>query len=458
MKKLFSLASVLLLFLVLTGCANETEGTDLQQDLEAQAALISDLEQQVIDLNIALQESTNSESDLALQIISLENQIAELQALIYDNVITFTLKDEYGIFTSETVGYNDDFDGTLFDLLDQNFLVGYTDSEWGKYIYSIDYLTPKTGAYIAFYKNGAMSLVGIDSTLFEDGDVFSFEVTWWDMQEKAVDDAIYLFLDAYGDFYVSETSIDYNVISALALLGVVDEYVTLEEVQALVDEMTLTTVNDYFKAVMMLQAVNGDTDSLISDLNSIVAVGPYGQTAYGLLALDSYNHSIDYSSFISSALNDLTTTTPYDLGLDAGGISLVSLSNYSEEPGIQAIIDEYATWISTSQLASGGVQTRDITWGDTTYPGTENAASISQVILGLIANDINPTSVDYTKTENNLISRLLEYQTATNSFDYVLDDDIAEDLMFSSPQAFLALVTYQTYVNSYEAVNPYNFN
>ena len=458
MKKLFSLASIFLLVLVLAGCSNENEVVDLQQEIEAKNALILELQEDLLETSLSSQYNAEMNEDLTALIAELEAQIAELQALIYDNVITFTLKDEHGVFTSETIGYNDDFDGTLFDLLDQNFDVGYSDSEWGKFIYSLDYLSPKTGAYIAFYKNGEMSMVGIDSAAFEDGDVFSFEVMWWDMTEKAVDDAIQMFLNNYGDFFVSEIGVDYNVISALSLLGVVDEYVTLEEVEALVNEMTFSTVNDYFKAIIMLQAVNGDTDALISDLNDIVAVGPYGQTAYGLLALDSYSHSTDYSAFVTSALSDLTTTSPYDLGLDAGGISLVALSNYSEETGIQELIDEYATWISTSQLNTGGVKTRDITWGDTTYPGTENAASISQVILGLIASDINPTGPDYTKTDNNLITRLLEYQTVTGSFDYLLDDEIAEDLVFSSPQAFLALVAYQTYVNTYEAVNPYSFN
>ncbi len=109
-------------------------------------------------------------------------------------------------------------------------------------------------------------------------------------------------------------------------------------------------------------------------------------------------------------------------------------------------------------MNTGGVKTRDVVWGDTTYPGTENAASISQVIMGLIANDIDPTGVDYTKGDNNLITRLLEYQTDTGSYDWAFDDEYTEDLAFSTPQAFLALVVYQTYANTYAPVNPYDFN
>ena len=83
---------------------------------------------------------------------------------------------------------------------------------------------------------------------------------------------------------------------------------------------------------------------------------------------------------------------------------------------------------------------------------------MSQVVLGLLANGIDPTGVDYTKGTNNLVSRLVEFGTDTGSFDYVLDDEFTEDLLFSTPQAFLALVAYQVYANTYSAVNPFDFN
>ncbi len=458
MKKLFSLASLFLFVFVLTGCTNENEVSELQQEIEAKTILISELEDEIQELIFSSQANFESVEDLTALLEELENENAELQALIYDNVLTFTFTDEHGMFASKTIGYNDDFTGSLFDILDQNFEVGYTDSEWGKFIYSLDNLYPKTGAYIAFSKNGEMSTVGVDVVTFEDEDVFSFEVMWWDMTQKAVDDAIQLFLLNYASEYVNNESVDYNVLSALALLGLEDSYIGTVEVETLVNNRTLTTVNDYFKAIIELESVGLHAGDLMNELNEIVSVGPYGQTAYGLLAFDCSYRPVDYSNYVSSALADLLTTTPYDSGLDAGGISLVALSKYTDETGIQGLIDQYTTWISTSQLDTGGVKTRDITWGETTYPGTENAASISQVILGLIANGIDPTGLNYTKTNNNLITRLLEYQTDSGSFDWAFGDEYTEDLAFSTPQAFLALVVYQTYANTYEAVNPYDFN
>ena len=375
-----------------------------------------------------------------------------------DFEVLFTFTDENQSETIETVVFNDDFEGDFQELMEDNFNLNVSVSDYGTTLLSIEHLSPKTGAYVAISKNGEMSNVGIDLIEFTDGDSFEFDVVWWDDTEKAVDEAIKLFLENLASDYVSSTVIDYNVISALKLLGVADQYLSSSEAVSLVSEDALVTVNDYFKAIIKLQSVGANTDDLYSDLSLIIAPGMYGQTAYGLLALDSNVHTADYSAFVISALADLNTTTPYDSGLDAGGISLVALSNYTDETGVEELITEFTDWITSSQLDSGGVKTKDITWGDTVYPGTENAASIAQVVMGLVANGINPTGENYTVEENNLITRLLEYQTSTGSFDWAFDDEFEEDLVFSTPQAFLALVVYQTYSNTYEAVNPYNFN
>ncbi len=461
MKKLFSMAVIFIMALTLAGCST-TKIEDLKLEIDELNQEIWDTHQEmgghIIDKTLLQDELSDTHQafvELEAEMLLLLEELSLLQAQVFDNVITFTLEDEYGDFNSKTVGFNDEYDGTLFDLLDENLEVGYNESEWGKYIYSIEDLRPKTGAYISFSKNGVPSNVGVELSAFEDGDIFTFEVLWWDVLQQDVDNLIRLFIDNHASDYVNSESIDYNVLLGLNLLGIESEYVTVDEVEELVESSTLNFVTDYFKAIMMLNVVGSDSSELIAELNLIVTPGAYGQTAYGLLAMDSVSHIEDYSSFVTAALADLEITTPYDLGLDAGGISLVALSNYS---GVDTLITDYTTWVSTSQLDSGGIVTRDTIWGEITYPGTENASSISQIILGLIANGIDPTGVDYTKGTNNLISRLLEFGTLTGSFDYVEGDELTEDLAFSTPQAFLALVAYQVYSNTYSAVNPYDFN
>lgn len=453
MKKLFSMAVIFIMALTLAGCST-TKIDELELEIKELNQEILDSQSEMDDYIVQNSLLIDELSDTHQALVELEKELISLQSQIYDNLITFSLKNEHGSFNSITVGYNDDFDGTLFDLIDQNLEVGYSDSDYGKFIYSLEDLNPKTGAYISFSKNGVPSMTGVELSTFEDGDIFSFEVLWWDTLQKNVDDLIQLFIENHAENYVNSESIDYSVLLGLNLLGITNDYVSSEDVEALIQNSSLSFVQDYFKAIMMSNSVGLDSSALINELNLIVAPGAYGQTAYGLLAMDSVLNTVDYSGFVSAALLDLETTTPFDLGLDAGGISLVALSNYND---VDSLINDYANWVSTTQLDSGGVITRDVIWGETSYPGTENASSMSQIILGLIANGIDPMGIEYTKGTNNLITRLLEFSTETGSFDYVFGDELTEDLAFSTPQAFLALVTYQVYANTYSAVNPFDF-
>lgn len=452
MKKLFSMASVFLLILGLAGCNLNAK----EEDLELRQQQIDELQDEIMAIMYSSDFAVGGNVNLEEMRESLDRQIKELQELTFDNVLTVTLTywdDSIGI---KTIGFDDDFQGNLFDLLEMNYTIEYDETDYGIYLKSIHGLNPIEGAFIQLSKNGEPASVGVDSITFDDDDVFSFEVVWWDPVQEAVDAAIKLFLLNQADNYVNSETIDYNVFLALNLL---DEnlHISDSEVETLVTSNSITTVNDYFKAIMILKSRGFNTYILVEELNSMVTVGPYGQTAYGLLALDSYSYMYDYSAYLSAALTDLSTTTPFNLGLDAGAVSIMALSSHITEPGVQDLIDEFTTWISTSQLDSGGVKTRDIVWGDTTYPGTENASSIAQVILGLLANGINPTGPDFTKLDNNLITSLLSFQTETGSFDWAKNDEYTEDLAFSTPQAFLALVAYQVYSNTYTAVNPYNF-
>ena len=457
MKKLFSMLSMLVLIIGLTGCTAdlETSITDLEAKIVTLEQEKTALETSVTALETTVQTKTDSMVALETEIMDLEAQITALQGQIFDNVLTFTLTDEFGQFTSKTVGYNDDFEGSAFDLLNANFTVGFSVSDFGTYIYSLENLNPTTGNYISLAKNGEPSMVGIDGVTYEDGDIIEFSILWYDASEKAVFDGVHLFLNNQVANYVNATSIDYNVLAGLALLGKTTDYITKEEATTYVEGLTLTTVADYYKAITILKSVDADASALYTDLSEMVTPGAYGQTAYGLLALS--NSDLDYTAFLQSALTDLSTVSPYDSGLDTGGISVVALSLHVEETGVQALVDDYVNWIKMDQLETGGIKTRDSVWGDTTYPGTENAASMSQVILALLANDIDPTGTDFTKTSGDLMSRLCEFQNVDGSFNWLIDAEDA-DLAFSTPQAFLALAAYYTYSNNGGvAVNPYYF-
>lgn len=442
MKKLFSIVSILVLTFTLVGCVEDTLDESviagLTAELEAKTEAILELEGSLED----------AEDEIAI----LEQDIEELLALIYDSVITVTFDNGYGTFTSGTIGFDDAYNGTLLELIDESYDVQYSTSEFGAFIYGIEGITTMQGNFISFSKNGESSMVGVDTATFEDGDVISFELQWWDTGLQAVYEGIQLFLDNHAANYVNDTTVSYNVLMALEILGLTDDYITQAEMEALVDTTTLITNADYFKAIMKLQAVGSDVSQLYTDFATSATVSGYGGTAYALLALNSTTHSVDFTSFETNALTSYDTESPYDLGLDSGGITLVALSEYAGDTEVDAMITEFTTWIQNDQLPSGGIETRDMGWGS-----SENAASISQVIIGLVANGINPSGVDYSQGGYNLITRLLDFQHPTGSFDWTLTDAMDEDLAFSTPQAFLALVVYQQYVNTMSAVNPYSF-
>jgi len=430
-----------MLVLGLTGCDLTTEELTTENErLQAEIDTLKD-EQAALEL-----ERDDLQDQLDVWLDSLLSS--------HMQVVTIVLTDVNGVSTSNFVAYQDGTDITLMYALQKAFVVDSTETDYGTMINNVNNMLIPYGSYIAISKNEVMSAVGIDDITVEDGDVFEFSVTWWDTTQEAVYTALSLFIENQLDTYLSTAFIDYNV-----LLGCQDlcegndtyDYIQRDSIlETYLDGLTQTTVQDYFKAIMIANTMSDSTysDTYMSALNSMVTTGPYGQTALGLLALDSTDHDLDYGSYVTSALSFVQTTTPYIEGVDAGGMSVVGLANYSEETGIQVLIDEYIDWIIDIQLPSGGVQTRDITWGETVYPGTENAASISQVILALVANGYDPATGDFVETDTNMVLRLLEFQLEDGSFDWDLTDEILNDPAFSTPQAFLALASYYQFMNS----------
>lgn len=457
MKKLFSLITLLVLAIGLTGCTTETN--ELQQE-------ITSLQQQIATLEaekLALEEAAEDNEDLQAQIDALEQQLEDMLVSSHMNIITIELTDINGETESSYVTYTgSDVTIPLLDALQEAFDVDYMDTQYGTMINSINHMLVPVGSYIAIYENGVMSPVGIDDIVVDDGDKFEFVVSWWDMTQEAVYNALTLFMENQLEDYLSTSYIDYNVL--LGCVDLCDGYAAYEAIhqdsvlETYLNGLTNATVQDYFKAIMIANQMTTTTtsDALISELAAVATAGPYGQTALGLIALTSYEHTTMFLSFATEAYTYYSNNTPYDEGLDAGGMSLVAFSRFGTVEQFDTVIDQYVNWIIAEQLPSGGVKTRDITWGDTVYPGTENAASISQVILALVANGYDPSAGDFVEGDTSLLLRLLDFQLEDGSFDWDLTDEVLNDKAFSTPQAFLALASYYQFINSYgEDNNPY---
>lgn len=373
-----------------------------------------------------------------------EEQAPEVDTFTIEVVVSEDHTESYDLEVEELA---------LLEVIDLSLKVEvrYTESQYGSYITGIGEIDAMTGNYVAISKNGEASMVGIDDMTFEKDDVITFEILWYDMTAKAVYDTINAFVENHASDYVNDSLIDYNVLAALEVLELTDEYITSEEVSNYYSSMELVTVADYYKAIIIQGIVDLDTTDLVDDLVDMFVVGPYGQTAYGVLAVNSQDVGKSTVLFNAMASSYFSSNTPVNDGLDTGGINLVALSVMTTKTDTR--VSDFLAWIDEDQLPSGGIKTRDMVYGETTYPGTENAASMAQVILGMIAVDENPAGENYTIDGNNLISRLTEFADETGAFSWMIDGDV--DLVFSTPQAILALVCYQEYINTFAPVNPY---
>ena len=373
-----------------------------------------------------------------------EQELPEVDTITIEVVVSEDHTETYDLEVEEVA---------LLDLINASveLEVRFTSSQYGSYITGIGDINSMTGNYVAISKNGVASAVGIDEITFETDDVITFEILWYDMTAKAVYETINAFVENHADDYVNDTLIDYNVLAALEILDLTDEFITSEEVTNYYSSMELATVADYYKAIIIQGIVGLDTTDLVHELLAMFEVGPYGQTAYGVLAVNSQDVDVNKILFNATASSYFSSNTPYNDGLDTGGINLVALSVFTTKTDTR--VSEFLTWIDADQLPSGGIKTRDMVYGETTYPGTENAASIAQVILGMIAVDETPAGETYTIEGNNLVSRLTEFADETGAFSWMIDGEA--DMLFSTPQAILALVCYQEYINTYSPVNPY---
>lgn len=439
MKKLFSMVTVFLFVVGLTACT-----TDLENEL-------ADLEQQVETLQQQNDQLQTEVTDLTDENLELNDLWEEAEFERMDVQIAVTTIDLDGNETTKQIGFKQDSVPSLNGVITLLFDAMIMDSEYGSYLVTLNDMHVPYGAYVSISENGEPSMVGLDDLVIDNDDHFTFEVMWWDTDQQAVYEAIQLFMEEQVDNYITTDFIDYNVL--LACQNLCDIPLIDSEIETYLNGLTLVTVQDYFKAIMIANTLESTTlsDTYITELNAIVTPGVYGQTGLGLIALDSYDHGVDYSSYVTSALSYFETSSPYDEGLDTGAIGIVALSQYKDEPGVTALMDEYVNWIIADQLPSGGIKTRDVVWNETTYPGTENAATLSQVILALIAIGEDPTGDDFTQENGDLVSRLLAFQLTDGSFDWDLTDTVTNDPSFSTPQAFLALVTYYHFMNTYGA-------
>jgi hypothetical protein len=167
---------------------------------------------------------------------------------------------------------------------------------------------------------------------------------------------------------------------------------------------------------------------------------------FALLALDSKAYTVPVNALWTRELliNAIMTRQNVDGGFALGtgasdpDITAMTLSALAPYAANQALVNastlvKAENWLSQHQEANGGY----LSWG------VDNSESVSQAIIALTANNIDPTSAEYTKNGVTLLDRLFQFRLSDGSFSHsteLLSNGMATE------QALQALAAYQLYL------------
>ncbi len=173
---------------------------------------------------------------------------------------------------------------------------------------------------------------------------------------------------------------------------------------------------------------------------------------FGLIALDSDSYVVPadarYSRnwLISYLLDNQNSDGGWDLAatgtsdVDITSMTLQALAPYYARAEVETAADKAMAWLSDHQRPDGGFYSTD----------TVNSEAISQAVIALCANGIDPASDSFTKNGKNLLDALLAFQLPNGSFRHIMTD--TGDYM-ATEQAYLAMLAYDRFVKAGEVSN-----
>ncbi|HWR56199.1 MAG TPA: DUF4430 domain-containing protein, partial [Negativicutes bacterium] len=168
--------------------------------------------------------------------------------------------------------------------------------------------------------------------------------------------------------------------------------------------------------------------------------------AFALIALDSLGYEVPQDArysrnyLVQYLLNHQKTDGGWSLSGSGGSeadmtaMVLTALAPYQSKAEVRTAIDRAVAWLSNAQQQNGGY----------TYSGAAGSESISQVIIALCANGVDPTSAAFTKNGTNLLQALLAFQRADGAIRHTLDG--SGDTGMSTEQGYQALLAYRKLV------------
>jgi hypothetical protein len=289
----------------------------------------------------------------------------------------------------------------------------YQESEFGIFIEEIDAIKPPAGAYVMIAQNDEPLSVGLADAVFEPGDVFSFQLEFWDVDAG-------LRYQAIEDFLISEAAIfidaaSYEVFTALALLD------RLEDTPPQALPMN---ENETIRSILISRSLNQDVTILQDQLATLYTTEFIFRASLGLIALEGSTH---YEAALTMYNQRIALVDPLTTGFDDLAMIIIAL----DEATPLSIVEGFKSRLFENL----------------------NAPSLAHAIMALLVLEENPYEY-FDENRIHLVDYLLSLQDESGGFKYDASSSASETRQFSSPQSFLALVTLNRYMND-QPVHPY---
>ncbi len=218
------------------------------------------------------------------------------------------------------------------------------------------------------------------------------------------------------------------------------------------NQATFRKVTDLERTILAIAVSGGDATNVagydlikkLSNHDRMTVQGING-LVFALIALDSKGYEVDAAAkwtrpaLIEGILSKQNADGGFALSTgnsdpDVTAMTLTALAPYAGNAAVSNAdaIGRAAEWLSANQKPNGG-------YGSA---GAESSESVSQAIIALTANGIDPTSAPYTKNGVDLLEKLLRFRLADGSFSHTMG--AASDVM-ATEQALQALVAYKLF-------------
>jgi hypothetical protein len=346
-----------------------------------------------------------------------------------------SLTDLDGVkLVNETIEFDPDLETPMIDLFDGIIDLDYTVFDFGIMVNGVDGHYPKEygASYNYYYQiivDGEPLMTGLDQVVYADDMTIEFvETSTLSELDQMVDDFIYDFIENHMDGYLVDQTPEYYVLSA-AYQMYQKGYITTDITESYVyDPVEITetylselTVGQILKLALFMKVEGWDLTPVKDHLLTLDVTNPYEITSYlqALMIVGEQNETLALELLENDFLDP-----------DFVGMSYSALYGYETLEGFDTYLSDAYTYLSDA-LSEDGI----ISWGNA------NAASTATIILGLVAQGIDPEDEAYQTNGVGLIEALMAYE-ADGSFKWKLTDE-NPDLMFSTPQAFSALVAYK---------------